>query len=60
MNIDLVERSKQQQHLTVQRDNEHVQGNKPVEIDEMSAELKASDGTVHAMVQGRLLCPVLE
>jgi hypothetical protein len=27
-------------HLTVQRDNEHVQGNQPVEIYQMSAELK--------------------
>jgi hypothetical protein len=43
MHIDLVDRSKQQQHLTVQRDNEH-------EIDPVSAELKACHGARKAIV----------
>jgi hypothetical protein len=55
MNSDVVDRSKQQRHLTVHRDNEHVQGTQRVEIDQMSAELKATHGTDCAMVQGKVL-----
>jgi hypothetical protein len=41
---------RQHQLLTLQRDNEHVQGNQPVEIDQMSAELNASHGARKAIV----------